>query len=307
MVAMGLFCGCQKQEQPVTGDRLRIVTTLFPIYDFARTVGGSKVEVRLLLPPGVEPHSFEPKPEDLVRISKADIFIYTNRYMEPWAENILKGVAAKKLLVVDAGAGANYMPAGGEDGDDDHGAEKNGHRHGAGLDPHIWLDPDNARTIVDNITSALTQKDPANRGYYLANASAYKARLAELDGRFRQGLADCQSREFLHGGHYAFGYLARRYNLHYLSAYGMSANAEPPPRKLVEIIVEMKKSGLKHIFYEELLAPRVATTIARESGATLLKLHGLHNISREDMDRGATFISLMEQNLASLRTGLKCR
>jgi zinc transport system substrate-binding protein len=254
----------------------------------------------------VEPHSFEPKPEDLVRISKADIFIYTNRYMEPWAENILKGVSAKKLLVVDAGAGASYMPAGGED-DDDHGAEKNGHHHGAGLDPHIWLDPDNARTIVDNIASALSRKDPANRGYYLANASAYKARLAELDGRFRQGLANCQSREFLHGGHYAFGYLARRYNLHYLSAYGMSANAEPPPRKLVEIIVEMKKSGLHHIFYEELLAPRVAATIARESGATLLKLHGLHNISREDMDRGATFISLMEQNLVNLRTGLICR
>jgi zinc transport system substrate-binding protein len=227
--------------------------------------------------------------------------------MEPWAENILKGVAGKKLVVVDAGDGANYMSADGEDGDDDHGAEKDVHRHGAGLDPHIWLDMDNARTIVDNIASALSQKDPANKEYYLANASAYKARLTELDGRFRDGLANCQSREFLHGGHYAFGYLARRYNLHYLSAYGMSANAEPPPRKLVEIIAKMKKSGLKHIFYEELLAPRVAATIARESGATLLKLHGLHNISREDMDRGATFISLMEQNLASLRTGLKCR
>lgn len=306
LLALALLAGCQKREAP-EGGKVQVVTTLFPLYDFARIVGGDKVEVRLLLPPGVEPHSFEPKPEDLVRVSKADLFIYTNRYMEPWAANLLQGVAGAKVLVVDAGAGARYMAAGEEEGEQGHDAEEKGHRHGAGLDPHIWLDLDNARTMVDNIAAPLGQKDPANRPYYLANAAACKARLAELDERFRRGLADCRSREFLHGGHYAFGYLAKRYGLHYRSAYAMSANAEPTPQKLVGLIVQMRESGLHHIFYEELLTPRVAETIARETGATLLKLHGLHNISREELERGATFVSLMDQNLANLRTGLQCR
>ncbi len=299
---------CQKGREPAQEEKkLRVVTTLFPLYDFVRTIGGDRVDARLLLPPGVEPHNFEPRPEDVVLLNKADIFVYTNRYMEPWAANILKGIPNKGLEVVDASAGVTFIPASGEEEHEGHGAGEHGHHHGEGMDPHVWLSIPNAEKMVENITAALVRKDPAGSDSYRKNAAAYRTRLDELDNRFKEGLSGCRQHLFLHGGHSAFGYLSQRYGLTYVSAFAVSADAEPTPRKLMELVNLMRKNSLKYIFYEELLSPRVAETIARETGATLLKLHGIHNVSREDLAGGATYISLMEQNLKNLRTGLQCR
>jgi zinc transport system substrate-binding protein len=175
------------------------------------------------------------------------------------------------------------------------------------MDPHIWLDPANARLMVENIALALAAKDPANAPLYRTNAARYKQELAALDERFRQGLASCRQRTFLHGGHYAFAYLARRYGLDYLSAYGVSAEAEPTPQKMVALVREMRSHGLRYVFTEELLSPAMAQTVARETGAEVLRLHGLHNVTRDDLERGVSYLSLMEENLKSLRTGLECR
>ncbi|WP_243372752.1 metal ABC transporter substrate-binding protein [Geotalea sp. SG265] len=296
-----LLASCAEREQHHPG-KLQVVTTLFPLYDFARQIGGDKAEVRLLLPPGVEPHSFEPRPDDIIRVSRADVFVFTNRYMEPWAAKIMDA-AGKKALTVDASRGVTLYRAGAE-----HADSGDGHDHRAGgFDPHIWLDFDNDRIIVDNILAAFVAKDPSHRDYYTANAAAYKAKLAELDQRFKEGLARCATRDFLHGGHYAFGYLARRYNLHYQSAYALNADAEPTAGQLTGLIRQMRQTGLKYIYTEELLNPRVAEMIARETGAGLLRLHGAHNVSKADFDRGVTFISLMEENLRNLRTGLQCQ
>ncbi|KAF0220446.1 MAG: zinc transport system substrate-binding [Geobacteraceae bacterium] len=292
----------QSRTEPGGAKKVGVATTLFPLYDFTRAVAGDRAEVSLILPPGVEPHSFEPKPEDIVRINRAGLFVFSSKYMEPWAEDILKGVDKGRVLAVEAGAGVTFLPAA------EHGGEEEkGHRHAEGMDPHIWLSIPNARKMVDNIAAGLAQKDPASKDYYLKNAAAFNARLTELDGKFKAGLADCRTRVFLHGGHFAFGYLAERYGLKYISAYAVSADAEPTLRKMVALINQMRSNHLKYIFYEELISPTVAETIARETGASLLKLHGIHNVSKEDMDRGVTYISLMEQNLTNLRTGLECR
>lgn len=294
---------CRKKEgRPGTAPKLQVVTTLYPLYDFARTVGGDRVEVRLLLPPGVEPHNFEPKPEDAARLARADLFVYTNPQMEPWAGALLKGKDNPRLEVVEAGAGAALIPAGTAQphGGDDHHDDKQ-------YDPHIWLDIANAQIMVANIRDGLTRTDPAGSAYYRENSAAYQQRLADLDLQFRQGLSACRQRIFLHGGHYAFGYLAQRYNLQYVSAYPLSPNAEPSPRKVMELVDLMRKNSLHAIFYEELLSPRMAETIAGEAGASLLKLHGIHNVSREDLTANASYLSLMEANLANLRKGLECR
>jgi zinc transport system substrate-binding protein len=282
---------------------LRVVTTIFPLYDFVRAVGGDGVSVQLLLPPGTESHSFEPKPEDVVRVSRADLFVYTNAEMEPWGEKLfasVQGSGGPQRL--EAGAGARYLKAG-----HDHGAGDHGHGHGGGRDPHIWLDIANAGIMVDNIAAALAARAPGKRELFLANAAAYKKKLDELESRFRSGLADCRTREFIHGGHYAFAYLADRYGLTYLSAYGITADSEPSPRRMMELVRTVRDHGLKTIFYEELLAPRVAETVAAETGATLVKLHGIHNVTRQELDGGVTYLGLMEQNLANLRKGLECR
>jgi zinc transport system substrate-binding protein len=304
-----VWSACQRQEQVPAADKLKVVTTLFPLYDFARNVGKGKVEVSLLLPPGVEPHSFEPKPNDIVRVNKANVFIYTNKFMEPWATDILRGVGRSDLLVVDAGTGATFLPAGEQRGEvgERIGEHREEDRHALGMDPHIWLSIPNALKMVDNIAAGLASRDPGNRDFYQGNAEAYKSELKRLDQKFKEGLSTCKTRMFLHGGHYAFGYLADRYGLSYISAYAVSADAEPTPGRLVKLINLMKSHSLRFIFTEELISPRTAQIIAEETGATILKLHGVHNVSREDMERGATYLSLMELNLENLRKGLQCR
>ncbi len=303
------FFSCQRGESKA-GKRegLQVVTTLFPLYDFCRNVGGQKAYVTLLLPPGVEPHSFDPKPRDILRINEADLFVFTGPFMEPWATELLKGKEDIKLVVVDSSKGVmllSEIEAEGPEGEG-HGAQ---HRSGGQgpTDPHIWLDLGNAQRMVDNIVAGFVQKDPRNKEFYESNAAAYKAKLQALDGRFKAGLGDCGTRLFVHGGHYAFNYLARRYRLTYVSAYGFSPNAEPSPRHLADIVRTMRENDTKYVFYEELIQPRVADVIAKETGAKLLPLNGGHNVTREEMERGVTFLSLLEQDLQNLRTGLRCR
>jgi zinc transport system substrate-binding protein len=292
-------CG-EKSRTHTAGNGLQVVATLFPLYDFARNIGGEKASVTLLLPPGVEPHSFEPRPKDILRINHADIFVYTGNFMEPWAASIVKGTDRRKLTVVDSSKDIALRHETSED---------RGHNHAKGdsVDPHIWLDFGNAEKMVDNIVHGFIERDPANSELYRRNAAAYKAKLKNLDEQFRQGLANCKSRLFVHGGHYAFNYLAQRYGLTYVSAYGFSPDAEPSPRRLAEIVQKIRKSDIRYIFFEELIQPRIAQTISGETGAKLLPLNGGHNVTRIELKEGVTFISLLEQDLQNLRTGLQCR
>ncbi|MDP2157315.1 MAG: metal ABC transporter substrate-binding protein [Nitrospirota bacterium] len=295
--------------------RLIVVATLFPLYDFAKNIAGDRADVKLLLPPGAEPHSFEPKPADIVMLNRADIFIYTNKIMEPWAEDMLKGLQGNRLSVVDASSGVRFIEGStdGAEGGNQHQRSKPGQKeehdqHEAhGADPHIWLDFSNAQKMVDNIAGAFIAKDPSNSDLYTRNAEAYKARLEGLDKAYQKGLSNCRKKIFVNGGHYTFGYLANRYGLQYRAAYGFSPDAEPTARNLADISKTLRREGLDHLFFEELLSPRIAETIAKETGAALLKLHGAHNISKEEFNANRTFIELMEKNLDNLMIGLQCR
>jgi zinc transport system substrate-binding protein len=311
---------CPKSEQQAAKvQKIQIITTLFPLYDFARNVGQDKVDVVLLLPPGVEPHSFEPKPDDIVRINKADLFIYTGQYMEPWAGDILKGLDNKNLMVVDSSQGFSFMEEKGEHQHEEkyekkqvHSDEKgHKHEHKEGhhheMDPHVWLDFANAQKMTDRILEGLVKKDPTHKEIYSKNAEQFKSKLNDLDQKFKEVLSRCKTKVFVHAGHFAFGYLAKRYGLEYVSAYGFSPDAEPSPKRLVELARTLKKHSLKHIYYEELITPRVAETLSKETGATLLMLHGAHNLTKEEFEKGVTFISLMEGNLKNLEDGLQCR
>ncbi|MBJ6752556.1 metal ABC transporter substrate-binding protein [Geomonas anaerohicana] len=292
--------GCSSEKKQTDG-KIQVVTTLFPLYDFARTIGGNRATVTLLLPPGVEPHSFEPRPEDVVRVNRADLFIYTNAAMEPWAANIISGLDRGKVEVVEGGKGIPLMQG---PVSDQHRCEHDAHE-GKGVDPHIWLDFDNARTIARNILAAYVARDPANKAFYQQNAAKLDGQLAALDQQYKETLAQCPKKVLLHGGHYAFGYLARRYGLKYISASAVNADAEPTPAKLAELVQVMRREHLNYVYTEELLSPRIAETIARETGAKVLMLRAGHNVTKDDLQRGVTFISLMEENLRNLKTGLQ--
>jgi zinc transport system substrate-binding protein len=306
-VVMVLLTSCRaKQEKAGAGKQLIVVTSLFPLYDFARNIGQDRADVSLLLSPGLEAHSFEPRPGDMVRLNQASVFIFTNSAMEPWVQDVLKGVQNRKLKVVESGRDI-AMTAGHEE--HAHGKKAgqrkdDGHPHGG--DPHIWLDFSNAEKMVDHILDGFIERDPLNRVFYQKNAGAYKAKLNDLDRLFKEGLSGCRKKIIVHGGHFAFGYLAQRYGLEYVAVSGFSPDAEPTPAGMVKISKTLKANGLNHLFYDPLLSPRVAESIARETGVSLLMLHGAHNVSKEEFERGASFIDLMQSNLQNLKRGLQC-
>jgi zinc transport system substrate-binding protein len=302
------LCGCNKNgEHSHRNGRISVVTTLFPLYDFARQIGGERADVTLLLPPGVEPHNFDPRPRDILAINKADLFVYTGNFMEPWAAGLIKGIK-KSVLVIDSSAGVTLLKeVEVSDEPGDHAGATGKASHDEPIDPHIWLDFGNAQKIVDNILAGFVEKDSEHRAFYEKNAADYKAKLRALDQQFADGLKICRTRLFVHGGHYAFNYLARRYGLTYISVYGFSPNAEPSPRHLANIVQTMRQNHVSTIFYEELIQPRVAETIARETGARLLPLSGSHNVTKNEFDHGVTFISILKQDLFDLRKGLQCQ
>lgn len=309
IVISALSAACRQQADQPTSPRLQVVTTLFPLYEFARTIGGDRVEVSFLLPPGTEPHNFEPRPDDMARINRAGLFIFTNRIMEPWAATLINGIDPAKTGVVDASKGIALAEAKAVPEQGGTGGGRHGHGHEKemdGKDPHLWLDFSLASLMVDNILAGFVARDPKNSAYYTENAARCRKRLAELDERYRKSLSACRSTTMLIGGHDAFGYLARRYGIVSVAATGVSANAEPTPARMAELVRQVRTSGARAVFAEELVSPRLAETLAAETGAVVLRINAGHNVGRDDLARGVTFMGLMEENLEVLSQGLGC-
>jgi len=268
----------------VSADRLTVVASVFPLFDFAREVAGSSAEVKLLLPPGVDPHSWEPKPSDIVGLSKADIFLYTSDEMEPWAGKIVSAVAGQHLSIV------RIM--------DSLGLTR--------TDPHFWLDLSLSARTVEIIGELMADRDQENRGIYVSRAKTYSGKLRDLDRRYLAGLAHCASKQLVTGGHAAYGYLSRRYGLVQVSVYGLSPEAEPSPRHLAEIVKLIRKNGVKTVFSEKLMNPEMARVLSSETGTKVLVLDPAGNLSADQWKQGTTFIEIMNRNLDALRMGLAC-
>lgn len=315
IICLGIFAVSNiVQKSKIDSEKVTVVTTLFPMYDFAKNIGQDKVEVTFLLPPGVEAHAYEPKPSDIVKINEADIFVYTGEFMEPWAHDIIEG-ASKNVKVVDASAGIELMKEESEEHEHEgeanqeeayHHEDEHGHHHG-GVDPHIWLDFENAKIMAKNIANALEKVDPQNAIFYQNNLKAYQAKLATLDQNYKNTLSTCKTKTIIYGGHYAFGYMAKRYGLNYVAAQGFSPDSEPTAKDLILLTEQIKKDSIGFIFYEELTSPKIAETLSRETSAKMLLLNGAHNLAKEDYEAGATYISLMEDNLKNLAEGLNCQ
>jgi len=289
---------CQPAKETHAADnKLKVMATIFPLYDFARIIGGNKIDVTMILPPATDAHHYELKPNDIIKVCKSDIFLFTNFEMEQWAYKIIQGSAEHtNMLAVEAGAGVFLLPLSEED------QENKNYK----FDPHIWLDLDNAQKMVDNITKSFIKKDQRNSDYYKKTAAQYKLKLAALDRRYNSELAKCRTKTILHAGHWAFAYLAKKYNLEYIAAYNASVESEPLPQNIFTLIEQIKKQKIRYLYYEDLTAPRLAQTIAKETGAGLLKLSNGHDISKDDIKKGVSFLLLMEENLKNLKKGLSC-
>ncbi len=282
--------------------KISVVSSLFPWYDLSREIGGDRVEAKLLLPPGVEAHAFEPTPSDMIALSKTNLFVYTGDYMEPWAQDILDGLdgSAPASLVI----GQDLAVLKGEEHEHEEGGEE--HEH-SGLDPHIWLDPMVMSKAAGRLAKAMAELDPAGKAYYNQRLEAYQHRLDQLDEDYRQTLTSCKQNNFIFAGHYAFGYLANRYNLQYEAAQGFSPDAESSPQQLQALSDLIKTTGVKYIFAEELENPQLAEALAQENGVKILLLNSAHNLSKDDLKDGLSYLDIMQSNLKQLSTGLLCR
>ncbi|MDL2220480.1 zinc ABC transporter substrate-binding protein [Eubacteriales bacterium OttesenSCG-928-N14] len=293
-----LGCGQSPTQSKTAADGLKIVTTLFPQYDFARQLTDDTAQITLLLPPGTESHSFEPKPMDISNIYEADLFIYTGEYMEPWAAKIIAG-APDTLTVVDASTGITLA---GDEHDDDH-AHDPSHNHA--YDPHIWLDPTMAMQMVENISAALIQADPDKAERYRQNTEQYLADLQQLDEDIMQMVQQAERKVLVFGGHFAYRYFLERYGISWESAYGSgSSHDEPSMKRMDEIIKFIRQNNIPVIFHEEMVDPKIARTISQETGTQMLVFHTIHNLSKDEMQQGLTYIDIMRQNAENVRIGL---
>lgn len=299
------------EQGSTSSSKISIVTTLFPQYDFAKQIAGEFADVTLLLPPGVEPHSYEPTPKDMTSIQNASLFIYTSEIMEPWVKKMTSSLSIDHVTILEAAKNIVLL-----EGHDEHEGEVHegeiteadnqpADEHSA-YDPHVWTDPQNALIMVDNITAALSTADPSHSADYAANATAYKEELKALDLKIKTSLDKVPDKDIVYGGHSALTYFANRYQLHIHTAYeSMSPDAEPTSKKVAELIDYVKANKVQAIFYEELVNPRIAEVVSNETGAEMLLLHGAHNISADEIKANVTYIQIMEGNLKSLKKGLK--
>lgn len=287
-----------------SGEKITVMATLFPQYDFARRIAGDRAEVTMLLPPGMESHSYEPSPADILDIGQARVFLYTGDEMEPWAKRLAAGFEKRKPLMVDVSHGVTLLS------DEDAYSRDNAHKHeGNGhheeKDPHIWTDPNNAIIMTRNILAALVAVDPKNEDFYRENAKQLLAELVSLDQDIKTAVAPAKRREIIIGGRNAMRYFMKRYGITAYAAFeSCSAEQEPSVRTMAWLREILEKRSYPAVYYEELQTPRVARSLAEGTGAKLLLLHSAHNLSKEDFEAGKTYISLMRQNLENLKEGL---
>jgi len=281
---------------PAADRKLIVITTIYPLYDFAANAGKDRVELINLVPAGAEPHEWEPSPKDLAELSHADVFIYCGAGLESWTGKALEAINAKNLIVVDASQNIPLLSGSGGEPETAHDPSR--------TDPHVWVDPNNARQMVENITAGLIEADPAHQEDYRRNTAGYQSKLEALDQKYQRELAGAKLREFI-TSHDAFGYLASRYNLVQVPIRGLSPEAEPTPAKMAEVIREARTKNIKYIFFESLVSPKVSEVIAAEIGAATLVLNDAAGLTPEEMKSGRDYIAVMEENLENLKKALE--
>ncbi|WFA76287.1 zinc ABC transporter substrate-binding protein AdcA [Streptococcus suis] len=290
-----LLAACGNSTASQEDGKLDIVTTFYPVYEFTKQVTGDEANVDLLVKAGTEVHGYEPSAKDIARIQEADAFVYENENMETWVHDVEKSLDTTKVNVISATEGMLLLPGSEEGEDHDHSEE--GHSHA--YDPHVWLSPERAITLVENIRDSLVAKYPEKKDAFETNAAAYIEKLDALDMKYSETLSAAKQKYFV-TQHTAFAYLALDYGLKQVSITGVAADEDPTPSRLAELTEYINKYGIKYIYFEENASKSVAETLAKETGVQLDVLNPLESLTDEDMKNGKDYISVMEDNLTAL-------
>lgn len=298
-------CGSPPAATPSPEPRLTVVTTVYPLQFLAQRVGGERVHVVNLTPAGAEPHDWEPSPRDITTLQQAHIFAFIGAGFEPWVARTLASMGDGGPAVFEATHGLELPENGAGHAAEGEDEEHNDGHEDAG-DPHVWLDPLLLARQAHALAELLAQADPQGREAYQANRDRLAAELEALHREYVAGLEQCRHRTIV-VAHAAFGHLAQRYGLEQVGIAGLSPEVEPSPARMREVTAMVRELGVTHIFFETLVSPAVAQTIAREVGAQTLPLDPLEGLSSAQLQAGADYFSVMRENLANLRTALQCQ
>lgn len=319
------------QEEPLKEEPLKVVTTVFPYYDFTRQISGGliesgQVELELIVPAGMDSHSFEPTPVDIIKIQDADLIICNGGAMEQWFERVLDSLDTQNQQVITMmdyvdtveeeiveGMEAeehdhshdHVHPAGvPKEGEEGH-LYDDGHEQEIEYDEHIWTSPVNAMTLSEVIAGTLCEMDESNQEIYRENLAEYEEKLSALDQKFRDIAEHGKRRLVVFGDKFPLRYFFDEYGLEYRAAFsGCSTDTEPSAKTIAYLIDKVRELDIPAVYYLELSSHRVAEIIGEETGAEPLLFHSCHNVTRREFDSGVTYLELMEQNAVNLSKGL---
>lgn len=307
VMSLGLFSSCG-QEKAAQNDKFTVVTTIFPPYDFVREIAGDQVNVSMLLPPGAESHSYEPTPQDIIAIQECDLFIYVGGESDAWVADILDSMgedAPDTLTLMDcvqvvAEETVEGMEEEAEETDSEEGSVEE-----VEYDEHVWTSPKNAILIVEKIANELSLLDDSNSEAYQSASTDYIEKLKVLDSSFETVVSSATRNMMIFGDRFPFRYFADAYGLDYYAAFpGCSSETEPSAATVAFLTDKVSEEKLPVVFYIEFSNHKVADAIAEATGAKAMLFHSCHNVSAEELEAGATYLSLMENNVEVLKEAL---
>ncbi|MCK6130871.1 metal ABC transporter substrate-binding protein [Parvimonas micra] len=325
-----LITGCTaKTEKKDKGDntkgKLKVVTTIFPEYDITRAIAKDKVDLELMIKPGVDVHSFTPTPQDIKTVQNSDIFVYGGTEHDKWVENLTKSIDMKNKKVVKLVDGIQQLEEESVDGmkhehhHDDKKEDQHNHDHKhekkdehdhkdeseKELDPHYWTSPKNAIQMVKTITNALVEKDPDNAEFYKENAKNYIKQLEGVDKELHDVVDNAKIKKVVIADRFPFRYLFKDLGLEYRALFsGCSVESTASAGQIKKMVDYVKENKIPVVYHIEMGKGELAETVAKNSGSKVKLLHSIHTVTKEDFDKGVTYIDLMKQNVEALKEGL---
>ena len=295
------LCSCASQNEADNKDsqKLKIISTVFPPYDLARQIAGDNADISILLPPGSESHTYEPTAKEIIEIQNCDIFLYIGGENEQWAEKIIssnKSDSVKTVKLIDCVKTLEEAELHEEEHEEEHSHE---------TDEHIWTSPKNEQLMLTAVYDAICEADPENKAVYTKNKDSYNEQLTELDKAYKEAVGNAKNKTIIMADKFPFRYLAEEYGLDFYAAFSScSDESEPSAAAMTSLISKIKELKIPFVYYLEFSSTKVADTLCSETGASSLMLHSCHNVSKEDLDKGVTYVDLMKQNLENLKTAL---
>lgn len=302
-ILLAAGCGNKPQEAKPQEKKLRVVTTMFAAYDFAKNVGGDKAQVTMLVPPGTDIHAYEPTPKDIAGLEKCDVLVYVGGESDAWVDKILASLTNKKIEKVKMLEVVKPVEEEIKKGMTTH--EEAGHKEEKEYDEHVWTSPANAKLIAAALRDVFTAKDNGNKDVYAKNCGEFTSKLTELDKKFKDIVAHGQRKVLIFGDRFPLRYFVDAYGLDYFAAFpGCAHNTEASASTVAFLINEVKQAKIPVVFHIELSNEKIAKAICEGTGAKMLQFNTCHNLSKEEFDKGTTYLDLMNRNLSVLKEAL---